>query len=143
MINNDSGRTFETLCRLTSYKLIEVAAQTDEVEEFYSESKLKKLKENVAQLHEIFIKPTDQNVDDATSNQTEEVPVEQRPTWVFDPPQLRDRLFEAAGVKVKHKLNKAQILNKLKKARKQRLAANKQKMKEEERIQSKNQDFIN
>ena len=54
LLDNETGATFETLCSLASYKLFEVAAQTDEVEEFYSESKLKQLKENVPRLQQIF-----------------------------------------------------------------------------------------
>ena len=117
LLDKDKEAAFEALCRVATYKLFEVAAEIDEVEENYSDEKLNQIKESVPKLYKIFDESRDPKVDDSSPSKSAKAQVAQKLSWVFDPSQLRDKLFEAAGVKVKHKLDQARIIKKLEKSR--------------------------
>ena len=66
---------------------------------------MNQLKESVPKLHKIFIESTIPSNKDETANVSFEMLVAKNASWVFNASQLRDKLFEIADIKVKHKLS--------------------------------------
>ena len=76
-------------------------------------------------MHEIFIKSAYSIDDVLTPDESFVKNVAKDASWLFDAPQLREKLFVVSEVKVKHKVNSATRLKNLEKASKQLLIENK------------------